>query len=101
MSMHTMDYIPMWDVADRMRKSLRDADVGVTAMADYLEVSRNTVGNYINGHTTASGAILRLWALRCGVSLEWLKHGDPTEPVPAGSLSRATRQYSANFALAS
>ncbi len=79
--------IPRWDVADRMRKSLRDAGVGVQEMADYLEVSRNTVGNWINGHIPPSAQTLRLWSLRCGVPLEWLRTGDD----PTGS--PATRQY--------
>lgn len=29
--------IPEWDLADRMRKSLRAADLGVQEIADYLE----------------------------------------------------------------
>lgn len=35
--------IPEWDLADRMRKSLRHSGVGVQEMADYLGVARNTV----------------------------------------------------------
>src|SRR5687768_1609876 len=67
--------VPSWDLADRMRKSLREADLGVQAMADYLDVARNTVSTWINGHITPSKQTLRLWSLRCGVPLEWLEHG--------------------------
>jgi transcriptional regulator with XRE-family HTH domain len=69
-------HVPRWDLADRMRKSLRDADIGVQDMADYLEVSRNTVSNWINGHNPPSAQTLRLWAMRCGVPLKWLRDGD-------------------------
>jgi len=31
-----------WDVADRLRKSLRASGVGVQVMADYLGMSRNS-----------------------------------------------------------
>lgn len=68
--------VPQWDLADRLRKSLREADIGVQEMADYLEVGRNTVSNWINGRTRPPGAALRLWAMRCEVSVEWLRGGD-------------------------
>ena len=79
-----------WDVADRLRKALRFADLGVGEMADYLGVSRNTVGRYINGHARADRRTLRLWALRCGVPLGWLQTGETLPRMdsnhqPAGS----------------
>ncbi len=64
--------IPAWDLTDRMRKSLRHAGMGVQEMADYLGVARNTVSTWINGRITPSVQTLRLWALRTGVSYEWL-----------------------------
>lgn len=73
-----------WDLADRMRKSLRVAGMEVQDMAEYLEVSRGTVGNWINGRNRPSPAILRLWAMRTGAPLEWLKHGTPVEVYDGG-----------------
>lgn len=67
--------VPEFDLGDRMRRALRYADVSVQAMADYLEVSRNSVGNWLNGRAVPSGAVVRLWALRTGVSHAWLKDG--------------------------
>ena len=64
--------VPQWDVADRMRKSLREAAIGVTEIADYLDVSRTSVSNWINGRIPPSVQTLRLWALRTGVPYEWL-----------------------------
>jgi transcriptional regulator with XRE-family HTH domain len=79
-----------WDQPDRMRKALRLADVSVQDMADYLDVDRSTISTWINGRISPSYATLRLWALRTGVPLEWLHHGD-MEPcdlapgdIPAG-----------------
>jgi transcriptional regulator with XRE-family HTH domain len=64
--------VPSWDLADRMRKSLRHADIGVQEMADYLGVARNTVSTWINGRIEPSTQTLRLWAMRTGVSYKWL-----------------------------
>ena len=80
--------IPQFDQADRMRKSLRDTAIGVQEMADYLEVSRNTVSTWINGRVPPSSQTLRLWAMRCGVPLEWLRDGIDPDP------GDAPRQYS-------
>jgi transcriptional regulator with XRE-family HTH domain len=63
-----------------MRKALRDADIGVHDMADYLGVARNTVSTWINGRHPASMQTMRLWAMRCGVPYEWLRSGDDTSP---------------------
>ena len=74
--------VPQWDVADRMRKALREADISVQDMAEYLGVGRNTVSTWINGRIHPSVQTLRLWSLRCGVPYEWLT--DEKSPRPAG-----------------
>lgn len=68
-------HVPAWDQADRMRKALRDIDLGVQEMADFLGVSRNTVSNWINGRGRCPRPSLRLFALRTGVPLPWLESG--------------------------
>ena len=74
-----------FDVADRMRKSLRVSEVSVQEMAEYLGVQRNSVGRWINGHVNPSRQTLRLWALRTGVPFEWLETGrDARNPRPDG-----------------
>lgn len=75
-------HMPAFDLADRLRKALRVSDVSVQDMADYLEVGRNTIGRYINGHTQPSGAVVRLWALRTGVPYGWLRDGEQMSPRP-------------------
>lgn len=72
--------VPEWDMADRLRKALRHANLSVQDMASYLEVSRNTVSGWINGRHTAPKMSLRLWSIRCAVSYEWLLRGDGDGP---------------------
>lgn len=79
--------VPEWTIGDRMRKSLHHSDVGVQEMADYLGVARNTVSNWINGHIEPSLQTLRLWSMRTGVPLEWLRTGwapRGSNPQPTG-----------------
>jgi transcriptional regulator with XRE-family HTH domain len=80
--------VPQFDLADRMRKALRTAGIGVQEMADYLGVARNTVSTWINGKIHPSTQTIRLWAIRCEVSYEWLRWGD----IP-GPRNRSTPQY--------
>ena len=81
--------VPRWDTADRMRKALRVAGIGVSEMADYLGVSRTSVSNWINGRVPPSIQTLRLWALRTGVPYPWLLGGD-TVPPNGGFISART-----------
>lgn len=83
----TTPLTPEFDLADRLRKSLRVADVSVQEMAGLLEKSRNTIGNYLSGRSEPDAPALRLWAFRCGVDLDWLRYGitRPNTPnTPAG-----------------
>lgn len=67
--------VPVWDLADRMRKALRESGIKGTEMAAYLEVNNATVSRWINGETTPNTSHLRDWARRTGISYEWLKNG--------------------------
>lgn len=64
-----------FDLADRIRKAMRVRGIGVQEMADSLYVSRNTISNWINGHTTPAGPAMLGIAAITGVPLEWLKTG--------------------------
>lgn len=70
--------VPSWTVGDRMRKALDVAGVSVADMADYLDVSRQTIGRWINNHGPVKVGTLRLWSLRTGVDLGWLETGTAT-----------------------
>lgn len=78
--------VPEWDLADRMRKSLRHAGVDVQQIADYLGVSRTSVSAWINGRIRPSKRTLMLWAIRCGVPFSWLTEGTP-DRAKAGARS--------------
>lgn len=78
---------PEWDLADRMRKSLRHAGgIEIQVMADYLGVSRATVSNWVNGHNRPNKPTLRVWAMRTGVPFAWLSDG-ATAPGESGNLT--------------
>ncbi len=91
--------VPQFDLADRMRKALRTSGLNQEEMADYLGVSRNTVSNWVNGHwsTPPKRAYLRLWALRTGVPLEWLEHGEVTPANGPGTRVQTTGRWSGNL----
>lgn len=65
-----------FDMADRLRRALRLSDVSVQDMADELEVSRNTVSNWINGRNIPRRRDLTAFALRTGFPRTWLEYGD-------------------------
>lgn len=67
--------VPQFELPDRMRRALRHADVSSIEMAEYLEVTRHTISNWINGHTRPRPAELKMWALRTGVDYKWLITG--------------------------
>lgn len=62
-------------LADRLGKSLHVAGMTNQEMSECLEVSPNTVSNYINGNTRPRKLYLREWAMRTGVPLHWLETG--------------------------
>lgn len=66
------EHIPTWTLGERMWKARRDAGLSTSAMADALDVSANTVGNYEAGRTTPTTVTLREWARITGVSHTWL-----------------------------
>ena len=75
-----------FDLADRMRKTLRATGISVQEMADYLDVTRGTISTWINGRIAPSTQTLRLWALRTGAPYAWLKDGvNEGSPAPTGT----------------
>lgn len=89
-----------WDLADRLRKTLRVSGVGIGEMAIELDISRNTVSNYVNGHTIPNRATLRVWALRTGVPLEWILTGETPDSgpdTPGGQAGLPTGRYVGNL----
>lgn len=94
---HDIYMVLEFDLADRMRKALRISGMGVSEMAEYLGVARNTVSTWINGKIRPSTQTLRLWALRTGVPYEWLLNGDaPHRNNPDGGQSESCARRDSN-----
>ena len=55
------------------------------AIADELEVSRDTISNYLAGRTRTPRAVLIAWAFRTGVPLEWLLTGEEPQDNPGAT----------------
>ena len=68
--------VPTFTLGDRMWKARRHAEISTAEMASFLSVTRKTINNYEQERTTVPGAVLRVWAMRCGVPYEWLLSGD-------------------------
>lgn len=84
MSIEPISYEKLqFTLGDRLRKSLQAADMTSQEMADYLEVNRNTVSRWINDERTPKRIILRMWAMRVGVPVEWLETGEIKNETPS------------------
>ncbi|WP_372457098.1 helix-turn-helix domain-containing protein [Microbacterium allomyrinae] len=64
----------------------RRSGLSVQELAERLEVSRNTVSAWINGHNRPRSRDLKAFALATGYPLAWLETGEAPTPVgPEGS----------------
>lgn len=69
------DGIPQWTLGDRLRKARTAAGLDRQHLADDFGVSARTVSNYENDQTRAPKLVIREYALRCRVPVEWLETG--------------------------
>jgi transcriptional regulator with XRE-family HTH domain len=72
----TQTTTPNFTLGDRLRKAREYADVSSAAMAEALNVSRNTVTNYEHERTPITVAALVVYADVTGVPVSWLIGGD-------------------------
>lgn len=84
MSQQTADVVYEWDMADRLRKSLRHADVSVEQLAEELGYTRQSVSAWTSGRSIPRRSVLVTWALRTGVDVGWLETGEPPAGRPDG-----------------
>lgn len=78
---------------DRLRKSLQLSGISSQEMADYLEVSRNTISRWINDEREPNRTFVRLWSLRTGVPLAWIETGVVPEDNGGGDASSMVNIY--------
>ncbi|MEV4902390.1 helix-turn-helix transcriptional regulator [Citricoccus sp. NPDC055426] len=81
--------IPHFDLTDRLRKAREVTGLGQREFAEEIGISLKSVTNYENGHTAPRQIVMKAWALRTGVPLEWLQTGEyPMDNGPGGSNAR-------------
>jgi len=86
------DDLPRFELRHRMALALEWGKVSIAAMAEELELSRYTISNYLHGRTRPSRAVLRVWAMRCGVPFDWLLTGvDPPDSTGYATVLRLPR----------
>lgn len=71
----TTGTIPAPTLGERMAMSMREAGLKIGDIAEFLHVSKPTVGAWINDRRPPSAQTLMLWAQRCGVDYQWLAEG--------------------------
>jgi transcriptional regulator with XRE-family HTH domain len=91
-------------LGDRMKRSAKVAGLSRYALAEYLDVTPETVSTWTNDRIKPSTQTLRLWALKTGAPYAWLVSGEWTprdlnpEPTGYGSAVRPTRLVSLRIA---
>lgn len=89
MSAQNEPAIPVWTLGDRLAKARVFADLDQRDMAVYLGMSKAVISVYERDVRPPKLPVLRDWALRCGVSLDWLLTGVGSPPN-AGAPNRGS-----------
>jgi transcriptional regulator with XRE-family HTH domain len=84
--------VPVFTLADRLRKAREVLGVDQAELAEILGVSRSSVSNAETGSAVPRRITMRAWAEATGVPLEWLTTG---EWAPRGSNPQPTDWVSA------
>jgi transcriptional regulator with XRE-family HTH domain len=70
--------VPVFTIADRLRKAREEAGLAQHELAEAMGASRGTVSNYELGVYPPKRPVLLAWAMATGVPLEWLETGKTT-----------------------
>lgn len=84
--------VPVWTVADRLRKARVSAGLAQRDLAQLIDYSHGAIAQWESGNRQVRPRVLKLWALATNVPYEWLSYGD-SPPTPGGTTS--TKWYSA------
>lgn len=95
MSEMQSEVVPPITLGMRMNAALTYAGMSVEAMAAEMEVSRSSLSRWLNDRGPVKAVVLKQWALRCGVSYDWLRTGAPTTgrclgDIPGARISSRT-----------
>lgn len=77
--------VPTFELRHRLALALEHADVSVADMADVIGYSVKQTSNYLHGRQHPREGTLRVWAIRCGVPLVWLRDGIVPDDGPGGT----------------
>ncbi|SDF98460.1 Transcriptional regulator, contains XRE-family HTH domain [Cellulosimicrobium cellulans] len=78
-------FIPQFTLGDRLRKARQHTGLEQVEFAEEIGISRGTILNYELDRTRPRLIVLKAWALRTGVPLEWLQTGEsPRQGDPDG-----------------
>ncbi len=73
--------VPPLTLGWRLQMALGHAGLTVQDMADELEMARSSLSRWLNGHGAAPRKVfVKQWALKCGVSYDWLQNGESPRP---------------------
>jgi transcriptional regulator with XRE-family HTH domain len=75
--------VPAEVLGERLRRARRAAGLSTSEMASELGIHRNMISRWENGRDQPKRMVLLAWAMRCGVPLEWLEHGE-VDGLPTG-----------------
>ncbi|PPH47077.1 XRE family transcriptional regulator [Rathayibacter sp. AY1C9] len=67
--------VPTFELHDRLRKAREEAGLSNAEMAEHLDLSVSALSHYQTGKAVPRRLIVILWALRTGVSHQWLQTG--------------------------
>jgi transcriptional regulator with XRE-family HTH domain len=77
---------PQFTMGHRMRLVLDDRGYSVGDAAERLEVSRNTISNWLNGHTSPRRRDVKAWCTWLAIPEEWLRWGVAGAPTQPGGM---------------
>jgi DNA-binding transcriptional regulator YiaG len=75
--------VPQFEMRHRMELALEYGNISVSEIAAELGMSRTTISNWLHGRTEPRRRDLIVWALTCGVPLEWIIDGTVPDAAPA------------------
>lgn len=64
--------MPTWSLGERMRKAREFAGVAIEDMAADIGRTERTIRNYESDATTAPFLVIKQYALRCVVPIDWI-----------------------------
>ena len=82
--------VPVFTLSDRLRKAREVAGLKQATMAKEIGISHRSVTSYESGATVPRLIVLKAWAMRCGVPLQWLETGEAPSPDGDGASVECT-----------